>query len=271
MRYIDDIIPVGQSNPAKQRRKRLPGQSWANLIQTDPRYAAHATANAGLSAADASKRQASVRAALIQLGAVPDLQNRLAGLNPAYTEWLNQDVNANVLKQAGDNQYSFMNQANKAHTGNLLNSKDTLAAQGILESGQTGYEIGQENYRHSGAINEGIQGLLQMLSGEYGGFASAEAGRTSDLGEYGDTVKGFLLDEGANPAGSPGEALWDEEQGGYVFNGKLYNEQGQEIPRPYDQTPAGVPPSGVPPPYTQPQDYSRALRSIRRRQRRRRY
>lgn len=257
-----------------QKRIKVPGQSWLQMIQNDPRYIQHKTDLAGLSASDAARRQASVRQALISLGAVPDLKNALSGLSPQYQTWLNQDVNQGVLDQAGANQYSFLNQENKTHDANLTNSKDMLAAKGILSSGQTGYEVGQENYRHSGSLNDAVQNLLGILGGQYGDFATAEGNRATDLGAYGDQVRQMLLGEGANPAGSPGNAQFDPSSGLYVLDGKYYNDQGTQVPIPagYGATPANPahPTATSPPPAPPPPPIGHAQSLIRQRVRRHR-
>jgi hypothetical protein len=239
-----------------RRRLRIPGQSWLQLIQADPRYRAHQSALAGESSAQGARRQAAVRAALLHLGMTPDLQAALRNLGlghpggtagDSYGQWLNQDVNQGVLDQAGANQFSFTNMEGRQHDQNLTSLQDVLAAKVMLRSGQTGYETGNENLRHTGAINDAVQNLLGFLSGQYGDFATGEAGRATDLGNYGDYVSGLLQDEGTSPAASPGEAQFDPTSGLFYLNGKYYNESGQPVNY---QAPAAppLPPAGAPAP-----------------------
>jgi hypothetical protein len=229
----DDPTNGGQPAAGGPRRRiRLPGQTWQQLIEADPRYQAHKTALAGQSATGAASRQAAVRAALIHMGMTAGLKDALSklGLNNAdYGKWLGEDVNDQVFNEAQGNEFSTTALEDKAHGENLTALQDVLAAKGILHSGQTGYETGQENFRHEGAQAQAVQDLLGYLSGQYGDFAGAESGRATDLGDYAGTVENDLKDEGATPAGSPGEAVYDPEAGAFFLNGKYYDESGKEV------------------------------------------
>lgn len=216
------------------RTLHLPGQTWRQLIEGDSRYLAKKNALAAAGAAAAASRQAAVRAALIKLGMAPGLQQALSGLGLTgnYASWLGQDVTPDVLNQAQNNEYSFAATEGRQHDNNLTALQDVLAAKGILRSGQTGYDTGQENLRHQGALNDAVQNLLGYLSGQYGDFASGEAQRTNDLGDFATTLESNLLNEGAAPAASPGDAVYDSGANAFYLDGHWYNDSGQEIPAP---------------------------------------
>jgi hypothetical protein len=156
------------------------------------------------------------------------------GPNSQYTSWLGSDVDDATRALAEQNTKSGLSlsaQLERQHKDNQTALEDINAAKGILRSGQTGFETGRENLRHTGAQNDAVQQLLQFILGQYGGFAEAETGRANELADYTEESAGNLQAQGIDPDPG-GNAAWDPSTGSFVLNGQHYDEAGNPIVAP---------------------------------------
>lgn len=174
---------------------------WRNLIESDPLYQQGLADLAGESIGDRARTLAGLRSALIRFGGkgISGLAGKLA---PGWEDLLDQ-ATAGAAGAADAGGTSLAAQLEKAHKDRLLAEEDIRASKGILSSGQTGYEIGEENQRNTIALNDAISTLLDFLSGLTGGYAGRESERSYRKGLLGDDAARRIRDIGLEPTPPP--------------------------------------------------------------------
>lgn len=130
------------------------------------------------SASDAATRKANINRAIIDYGALPDFS-----ASPFQSQFMS-DIDPITGQLAAANTQSGVSQLarlNRAHETNQLRIPDTMAARGILFSGETGYQLGEENLRHTQAVYDTTRGLTDYISGALAAYQQSEQGRSLQL------------------------------------------------------------------------------------------
>jgi hypothetical protein len=178
-----------------------PQPDWRGLIESDPGYQQGIADLLADALGDKTRTTGWMRDALVRFGG-PGLQGIIGKLGPGWEDLL--DPTTLQAASSGDTAgTSLHTQLEKAHAGRNLALQDVLAAKGILSSGQTGYELGEERQRHTNASNDAINGLLDFLRGQVGGFAGRESDRGKAKSGLGESAFERLFNLGIEPPVPP--------------------------------------------------------------------
>lgn len=190
-------VPQAPSGPVYRENP------YAGLLAS---YASQARAdNAAQSLADAASRDAAIKRFLVSYGEVPDFG--AMGVSEAargILGGLGGDIRALAQKNTaeGTSVKARLDQAN-AKQQRLIPAN--LAGRGLLRSGQTGYDLGQQQMQNKQANFDVLNEMLGNIEGTVSNFAQAEAARARALadaelqaamaaqGDYGGDIYG---DEG---------------------------------------------------------------------------
>ena len=205
--------PVPAPTPAPKPPASQPQAQSGGLppaAATDPGLSAAAALQAQLKAqANALLRQQRAQA-LIQFG------------DPSLLANLGFAVDPSVLAAAKANQYSFVNQLRQSDADRRRQLMNSLAARGILHSGETGYQTGQEAKWYGGQLYGAEQALLANLSGYLQNYLGAANNADSQYNQALQNWWGnYVNNPGAYPApGGPGgsgavPSWWESGWGNY--------------------------------------------------------
>jgi hypothetical protein len=185
--------PVNLSNPSGS-----PGGLPA-AAATDPGLSAAAALAARMKAqADAALR-AQRSQALINFG------------DPSLLKGLGFAVDPSVLAAAKANQYSFVNMLHQSDADRTRQFMNSLAARGILHSGETGYQTGQESKWYG----QNLYGAEQALLANLGGYLQNYLGQVNNAdANYGNALSTWWTNYLNNPDAYPAPPIAAGEQGG---------------------------------------------------------
>jgi hypothetical protein len=159
------------------------------LIDADPSYAKYVTDAQAQDAADRAQRNASMQRAMEDYGLMPDLSGSASQLGLTNTD-LSQIQTPEAQTLANANTTSGMSttaQLNLARSNALKNIVNALAGRGMMRSGDTGYNTGQEEQAATLAQYNAQKTLLDYLAGIQSGYAAAVKQRQSDqYGQFSD-------------------------------------------------------------------------------------
>lgn len=212
----------------------IPGYqpNYAGLIQTDPGYQQTLADLAAGGISDQSQADVLTQRALVQFGEVPALEGldaKLAG--PEFAR------NAGVARPLAEaNTASGMSvtaRMEKMRKDNVRAIKNALASRNALRSGETGYQLGEEQQRYSTAQFDARTQLVDFLSGIQAGLAGA---RRQQAGQRTQAVEGAYGRAVSNPANQPEEPF--EIFPSHV-PGMFFKEDGTVVGP--DGTPASIP------------------------------
>lgn len=179
----------------------VPVPDWASLIASDPGYLQDLADIGADSVGDRQRTLAALRAALIQFGG-GGLADVVGKLGAGWGDILDS-ATLGAAGAADTGGTSLSAQLEKAHRDKLLAEEDIRAARGILSSGQTGYEIGEENLRHTNSVSDAVNALTAFLSGHTGGFAGRESQRNRDRSGALDRARDRVMNSGLEPPMPP--------------------------------------------------------------------
>ncbi len=201
--------PPGQVN--------IPGftPDYQSLIENDPYFAQIRDMISAQSQAEGAQNTSQLGQAFINFGETPE------GYDPT------------VAGAASNNPFSTLAQLNQAHEQNLRSSRNELASRGILQSGEYGHQLGNENRDYGQAQFEARQGLLDYINGVQAAFAQHENERNRQLIDAGQQAYQNQL---ALPQNTPTSGfnanLGSSWHGGAYYkgkDGKLYGQNGQPV------------------------------------------
>jgi hypothetical protein len=174
-----------------------PVLDWRGLIESDPGYLQDLANITGGSAADRQRTLAALRSALVQFGG-SGLQGVAGQLDPGWGDLLDPTT-LGAAGAADTSGTSVASQLAKAHSGRNLAIQDQLAARGILSSGQTGYELGEERQRNTIAQNDAVQALLGFLREGIGGYSGREYTRGQERSAAAEAAAARVAQFGLTP------------------------------------------------------------------------
>ena len=128
---------------------------------------------------DAKRRQQAIQQALIDYGSIPDFSG--LGVDPNL---LGQDVTDLVKNLANQNTTAGLSQTARMqheHEANMRRIADLLAARGILQSGELGYQVGEEGLQYKQLQYGAMRSLLDYINQANTGFAQSERDRQLGL------------------------------------------------------------------------------------------
>lgn len=144
-----------------------------SLIENDPLYKQTAADVAASRIASRAQLSAARQRALTMYGETPDL----SGANQALVGDIASDINGTVQQLAQQNTaagLSTVGRLGQAYHDNVKALQDSLAARGILSSGETGYQLGRQNTQYQQSKYDALQQLLDLLANYQGSFLSNE-------------------------------------------------------------------------------------------------
>lgn len=250
--------PVLPSSPTNYSgTTTIPGwqPDYKSLIANDPNFLQLQKDLAAASASDLASRNAMINKALVSFGSVPDLASA--------AKQLGFDVGGAVDSQtagvAANNPYSTQANLLNAHNQAITQLKHALAARHALQSGELGYQLGQENKSYGQAQYDATQKLLDYISGVQAAYAQAEQQRAMQEAQGRNDAARFQSGLPQNQGKPDQTATLDEglskQYGKPVYrgpDGKLYNQDGSPFTPPSAETstatiglPAYTPPAAL--------------------------
>jgi hypothetical protein len=242
--------PVGTINPALSSITVGGGvkqpSDYAFDINSDPAYKQLRDSLSAAGISDAAHLRGAIQQALIGFGAVPGLSSDVmanSGLDTAGTQAL-----------AANNPFSTLAKLQQSYQDQQDSTKNQLAANGILSSGETGYQLGklgQANAQGLYDANSSLLGNIGTLNDQY------VAGRNAAAQQL---ASGAFTAESNAAASAPADtatptvtATWNPATGTYVDpSGNHYDQNGNSVALPsggggaVDTTPPPVTPANNP-------------------------
>jgi hypothetical protein len=137
---------------------------------------------AGQSTADAATRDAQIRRYLISYGKEPDFAS--LGISDQAKGFLSKALNDKTRQLAEQNTAEGTSvYARQEHANALANRRipAALAGRGLLRSGQTGADLGEQAQAHKNQGFDTLQEMLGGVEGTIGSFLQAERARADAL------------------------------------------------------------------------------------------
>ena len=168
--------PVG---PGAQRQSM--GNPYAGLLDS---YMGQMRADTGAqSVADKAGRDAAIKRFLVSYGEVPDFASM--GLSDAAKSVLG-GLGGDIRDLAARNTAEGTSVKARMDAANLQAQRKipaNLAGRGLLRSGQTGYDLGQQAQQNKNANFDVLNEMLGNIEGTVSNFAQAEAARARALAD----------------------------------------------------------------------------------------
>lgn len=195
---------------------------WANQILNDPAFMNLKNLLSAQGISDAAHLRGAIQQALIGFGDVPNLPSDVlanTGLDTAGTAEL-----------AKNNPFSTLARLNQAYQDQQSASKNQLAARGILNSGETGYQLGrlgQQQAQNQYDVTNSLLGNIGNLNDAYVAGRQAAAQQLAN-GAIG--AENTAAQNGGSSGGSGVTATWDPATGTYVDpTGNHYDPSGNPV------------------------------------------
>lgn len=227
---------------------------WANLINND---ADLVQTKADLSAggiADASQRDAAIQRAITQFGSVPDLASlaKQLGLSLADVQNTLGPGIQQLAKENTDAGLSTKARLGQANTDAIRQIKNELNKRGLLNSGETGYQLDRQNTGYRQAESDATNKLLDYLDQYQQGYLAANQTRQGQLATATSAAADRQFANNAGTSGVTATYSYTDGAGNHVYtgpDGSLYNADGTPYtappqPPPVDGGTANVPALG---------------------------
>jgi hypothetical protein len=196
------------------------GGNYGGLIGTSPDLSGLEAEFAASSKADAASRDASLRRLMISYGQLPDFS--ALGISDSAKGFLSNALNQQSRDLAAKAEAEGVSIHARQAKDNMVSNRRipaSLAGRGLLRSGQTGYDLGEQAQNYKITQYDTLNELLGNVEGTVGGFLSAERERAIALAQariqaawdaqsnYGDSYIGDSYDQqlaaGMAPVGAP--------------------------------------------------------------------
>jgi hypothetical protein len=153
------------------------------LLEADPGYQQILGDVQGASSAEKGQRNASMQRSMAEFGEIPDLSASLSALGLTSSDMAGivtpeTQTLAQSLTNSGVSTKAQLEYAQKKALQGISNA---LASRNMLRSGDTGYNVGQQNLAYTQNQYNARKQLLDYLAGIQSGYAAAERSRQSDL------------------------------------------------------------------------------------------
>lgn len=179
--------------------------------------------------ADAAHLRGTIQQALIGFGAVPNLPTDVlqnSGLDTGETSAL-----------AAGNPFSTVKRLQQDYDDRQNLVKKQLAARGILDSGETGYQLGRLGQSQAQSQYDATSSLLGGISGLNDQYVAGRQAAASQLAQGAFSAQATAAQQNAGGGGGTVTATWNPATGTYVDpSGNHYDQGGNAIALPV-QTP----------------------------------
>jgi hypothetical protein len=231
--------PGGASGSAPGSISGIGGYTpdWASLISGDAGLIDAKNALAAGNVSDLAGRNAAIENAYVQFGSNIDFATLAKQLGMSEAD-VQQALGPDAQKLAQENTSAGLStqaRLDQANTNAIQKIRADLNRRGILNNGEAGYQLDQQNLGYRQAESDATQKLLSYLQQYQQGYLSAQQQRQGQLATaYGDAAN---RQYGTN-AGSPGvTATFDhvDASGNAVYraaDGSLYHVDGSPYSAP---------------------------------------
>lgn len=191
-------------NPPAAPTSSLPSiQDLQQLIENDPLYKQTQADIAASRIADQAGLSAARARALTMFGDVP---TDVAQANPALVGNVAGDITDTVRQLAAQNTEagnSTVARLKQAYDENIHALQNSLAARGILSSGETGYQLGKQNLSYQQSRYDAIQQLLDLLAGYQSSYLTNDAALRAQLNAAAQAAAGRIPPDTVSPPAPP--------------------------------------------------------------------
>jgi len=165
--------------------------------------------------------------AIAQFGFAPDFSNmdpsflsalNAAGAAPDLAGDLTPEVRALAEKNTAEG-LSTKARLEKANKDALRAIKNTLASRGMLRSGETGYQLGEQNLAFKQANADAVGKLNEYLAGVAQAYADSEKQRQERLFQEQSSATARVAQQAANVPGIQGTYVGQGPNGGAIYRG----------------------------------------------------
>ena len=160
------------------------GTNYGGMIGGSPDLSALKAAYAAQSQADAASRDAALRRLVISYGAMPSLDSM--GISDAARGFLKSAINDKTMQLAQNAEKEGVSVHARQASQDAIARRQipaTLAGRGLLHSGQTGYDFGQQAQSYKNQQYDTLNELLGNVENTVGGFLQAERDRQLGLAQ----------------------------------------------------------------------------------------
>lgn len=206
---------------------------YASDIMNDPAFKMLQQSLSAAGISDAAHLRGAIQQALIGFGAVPDLPQDIlqnSGLDTAGTADL-----------AANNPFSTLKRLQQTYQDQQDAAKNQLAARGILNSGETGFQLGRIGQNQAGAQYDATNNLLGGIGSLNDQYVQGRQAAANQLAQGAFSAEGNAAAAGGSGGGGPSvTATWDPATGTYIDpSGNHYGADGSPITLPTPTQPAG--------------------------------
>lgn len=173
------------------------------LIENDPLYHQTAADVAASRISSQAQLSAARQRALVQYGATP--ASDLAA-NKGLVGDVAPDINGTVQQLAQQNTaagLSTVGRLRQAYDENIRALQDSLAARGLLSSGETGYQLGKQNTQYQRSGYDALQQLLDLLAGYQGSYLTNDQSLRAQLAAAAQAAAGRIPLDTSTPVPPP--------------------------------------------------------------------
>ena len=223
------VAPVGAPGSIGNAGSYTP--DWASLIQNDPGFLQDQSTLSASGIANASQRDALMQTALVNFGGNVDMNavaktlgvdpSSLSNLDPATVQAL-----AHQNDVAGTSTQSRLDAANTLATRGI---KNALNARGLLNSGETGYQLGQQQQSYTQAQYDARQKLTDYMTQYQQGYLTGQQQLNQSLSTAASSAADRQYANNTGSAGTTANYSYTDAAGTHVYadsNGNLFNPDG---------------------------------------------
>ena len=204
---------------------------WAALIKGDPGLLAAQSALGVSGVASLAQRNAAIQQAYINFGQPQDLTALAAKLGMSAAD-IQQALGPGANQLAQENTAAGLSteaRLGQANTTAIRNIKNQLNARGMLNSGETGYQLDQQDLSYRQAQSDATNSLLGYLQQYQQGYLSAQQQNQQSLAQAYSDAANRQLANNHSYAGVSASFSHVDSAGHAVYlgqDGNYYNSDG---------------------------------------------
>lgn len=180
---------------------------WSSLIANDPGLLASEGALGAAGTANLAQRNAEIKSAYIAYGGnidIPTLAKQMGLSEADITNALGPDAQT-LAQQNTDAGLSTTARLNQANTDALQSIRANLNKRGLLNSGETGYQLNRQDLSYRQAQFDATQKILGVLQQYQSGYLSAEQAREEALAAAFTAAAGRVQQSNPSVPGTPAQ------------------------------------------------------------------
>ena len=191
---------------------------YQSLLQNDPGFMALKQGLSAQGIQDSAQRNAAINQALIQYGAIPDLNKAAAQLGIPVDQ-LQGIIDPNTAGLAAANSKAGLSTTARLQQQEdqaMLALRNNLAARGALSSGDDAYRTNLQNQAFTQAESDALNSLLGAITGVNQTYTTAQQ---NEQGQLLSGLQTALQGLETNPMYTPGSLSYNAHQGKYISQG----------------------------------------------------